>query len=311
MGVRPRDFRLAAYRIAAAAASYAAMPLQPPAAPPPALERWWEELDPALVEKLALSAAVVAAFLALRFVGRRILMMAAPERPDARLRWHLRVGQLAFLVLAGGLLTVWAPELHSIALSALAIAAALVLAGKELIMCFSGSLVRTVSESYSVGDRIELDGMRGDVVRYGLLTTTLLEIGPAHQKTGRTVVFPNSLLLTGKLINETSTNAFVLHTFVVPVDFDDDWQGACALITEIAERVAGPHAAATSKHMAESARRHGLEAPNTEVVVSLQVPDPGRVNLLVRIPAPAREKGRLERVILREFLERRSAARGA
>ncbi|MBL7009454.1 MAG: mechanosensitive ion channel family protein, partial [Planctomycetes bacterium] len=165
--------------------------------------------------------------------------------------------------------------------------------------------------SYSVGDRIEIDGMRGDVIRYGLLTTTLLEIGPAHQKTGRTVVFPNSMLLSNRLVNETSTHAYVLHTFVVPVGLDQNWQQAERDLLEIARGHAGHHREAALRHMGDSARRHGLEAPNVEAVVSLQIPEAGKLNLLVRIPAPALEKGRLERLILREFLQRRHPERPA
>jgi hypothetical protein len=36
--------------------------------------------------------------------------------------------------------------------------------------------------------------------------------------------------------------------------------------------------------------------------VSIQLPEPGRVTLLARIPCPARKKGRMEQTILRRFL---------
>lgn len=36
--------------------------------------------------------------------------------------------------------------------------------------------------------------------------------------------------------------------------------------------------------------------------VSIQVPDPSKIHLLVRLAAPARRKGRIEQAIIRRFL---------
>ena len=155
------------------------------------------------------------------FVVRALLlrMIRARERlADAdRLRWDLRIGQAGALVLLLGLVIIWAPQLRFLALSAVAIAAALVIASKELLMCLSGTMLRASVDSYSVGDRIEVNGMRGDVVSYGALATTLLEVGPSHQHAGRSVVFPNSRLLSQPVIDETFTDEYMSSVAVTSI----------------------------------------------------------------------------------------------
>lgn len=159
---------------------------------------------------------------------------------------------------------------------------------------------------YSIGDRIEIQELRGDVVDFSLFTTTLLEVGPgdfSHQHTGRAVVIPNSLLLTNPVVNETYTDEFVLHTMVVPLGPDEDWRRAEAALIDAAHHECKPFLEDAKKHFERINRETGLEAPSTEPRVSVRVPEPGRIDLLLRVPVPARRKGRVEQAILRRFLD--------
>ena len=177
--------------------------------------------------------------------------------------WGWRL--LSALVTASlGLLVIWISELKTLALSAVAVAAALALSGKELIMCLSGATLRTMSGSYSVGDRIEVGGLRGDVVAYGMLSTTIMEIGPAHQATGRAVTFPNSTLLASPVINETSTGEYVLHSFQVHLAEGDEWKICEEILHAVADEASRPHREAARRHFEELQAEHGISAPNVE-----------------------------------------------
>ena len=71
----------------------------------------------------------------------------------------LKTGLL--LLLLFGAIAIWAQELRTLALSFVAIAAAIVVATKELLMCLSGTLLRSSSRNVSLGDRVEIAGVRG------------------------------------------------------------------------------------------------------------------------------------------------------
>ena len=224
---------------------------------------------------------------------------------DLRRRWQVQIRNLTLLIFLLGLIIIWAEELQTIALSAVAVAAALVIATKELIMCISGTLLEGSAKSFRVGDRIEVGNHRGDVYDQTLLTTTLLEVGPGQrsaQYTGRAIVVPNSLFLTSAVVNETFTEAFILHTFVIPLQLDDDWQSAERALLDAANHACSTYLDEARKHLEKVTKARDLHQLSVEPRVTLRVPEPGRLDLIVRMPVPARRRGRIEQMVLRRAL---------
>ena len=135
-------------------------------------------------------------------------------------RWVVVSRNLTLIACLIGLISVWAAQIQTLALSMFAIAAAIVLATKELIMCLSGSLLRSLTKQYSVGDYIEIGGLRGRVVDINLFNTLMMQIGPnilVGQLSGKTVSFPNSLLLAQSVQRDNILGPYVIHTFDIPV----------------------------------------------------------------------------------------------
>jgi hypothetical protein len=81
-----------------------------------------------------------------------------------------------------------------------------------------------------------------------------------------------------------------------------DWQGADRRLQAVARRVCGEWIAPARRQREELSREHGLTPPSVEPKVSLQVADEDTLRLLVRVPTPHRQKGRVEQESLREFL---------
>ncbi len=261
--------------------------------------------DREVVRHIVFTLVLVVGLVVLRSLTLRALRVRGVAPRDYR-RWvaSTRNSLLFISVLAIGV--IWAAELRAVALSLVAVAAALVLATKELILCVSGAFVRTLSGAFEIGDRIEIGGYRGDVLDTNLFTTTVLEIGPktwTQQQTGRAVVIPNAMFLTGPVINETFTRAFVLHTFTVPSEKGPRWREAEAQLTKLAQQHCAPFLEEAKAHFSRMSREHGMETPTVEPVITLQFDDEDKFSFVVRIPAPVRRKGRIEQEILRGFLE--------
>jgi small-conductance mechanosensitive channel len=240
-----------------------------------------------------------------RIVAARGASKAKRMSEDLRRRWMIQVRNLTFLVIVLGLTIIWAEELQTFALSAVAVAAALVIATKELIMCVSGTLLEGSAKSFRVGDRVEVGPHRGDVYDQTLLTTTLLEVGPgqaAAQYTGRAVVLPNSIFLSQPVVNETFTEAYILHTVVVPVSMDDNWQQAERALLQAADEACAEYIAEARQHMEKVTKARGLHPLSVEPRVTLRLPEPGRLDLLLRMPVPAKRRGRVEQTVLRRAL---------
>jgi small-conductance mechanosensitive channel len=226
--------------------------------------------------------------------------------PNAEMRrkWIVQTKNTAILLGLVGLLFIWGDELKTFAVSLVAIAVALVVATKELILCVLGGIFKAGTHVFAIGDRIEINGMRGDVIDHNLINTTLYEIGPGkdlHQFTGRVVVIPNSKFFTEPIINETTTGNYVLHNFKVPFKREDNWKQAREDLLKASSEVCESYLSDAKKQFQSFGKKEGIEVPSVDPRVSLAYPEPGRIDLVVRVPAPNTRKGKVEQAILARY----------
>ena len=224
---------------------------------------------------------------------------------EAKRRWVVTTRNSMVFVIMIGLVVIWAHELQAFAVSIVALAAALVLATKELILCLSGAALRVGGKVYGVGDRIQIAGHRGVVLDHDMFATKLLEIGPgqsSHLYTGRVTVFPNSLLFTNALVKENPGQEYGLYTLVVPLRSERDWQRAEKALLAAAKAECGPFMEEAARHMKLLEQTNLLEAPSPEPRITIQLPEPGKIQLVLRFPAPDRGRSRVEQAILRRYL---------
>lgn len=224
---------------------------------------------------------------------------------DAKRRLMVQVKNTSYLLFAFLLFVIWAAELRTFAVSLVAIAAALVIATKEILLCIMGGILRTTNQLFSVGDRIEIGDARGDVIDHNFLVTKLYEIGPGkefHQFTGRVVNIPNSAFLSQAVINETAVGSYVLHVFRVTLPYDQEIKSKYERLLAIASEVCSEYMDEAHHHFARLSRKEGLEMPNLQprITVSLNAKD--SVDYVVRVPVKSGLKGRIEQLILLRFL---------
>jgi len=264
--------------------------------------------DRTLLRNAIASLVLLIVILTLRVALLRRVKTSDWADADTKLRWRSQVRHATLAVLALGLFLIWGSELRTLALSLVAVAVALVVATKELILCVMGAILRASTSSYSVGGRIELAGLHGDVIATGVLTTTILETGPAHQRTGRSLIVPNSLLLASPVINETfSGERVLLHVVKVPVALDHNWKRAEAALLDAATSVTAEFAEEVRSSLTAVAESHRLDPVESRRSAGPQVfvglPEAGKLELSVRVPTPVRAKGEIEQRILRRYLE--------
>jgi len=242
-------------------------------------------------------------------IVRALIVRAISKNPtlsmEAKRRWVVSVRNSMVFVLLVGLVVIWAHELQAFAVSLVALAAALVLATKELLLCWSGAALRVGGKVYSVGDRIQIAGYRGVVLDHDIFATKLLEIGPgqaSHLYTGRVTVFPNSLLFTNALVKENPVQEYGLYILVIPLKDKDDWRDAERHLLDAAKAECTLFMEEAGRQMKLLEQTNLLEAPSPEPRVTIQLSEPGRINLVLRFPAPDRGRSRIEQAILRRYL---------
>lgn len=236
----------------------------------------------------------------LRAVASRFIKKKVQSRELQR-RWLVQTRNGFILLLLLGLIFIWGEALRTFALSVVAIAVAFVVATKELIVCVTGSIIKTGAGSFNIGDRIQVKDFRGDVIDQNILATTILEVGPGkltHQRTGRMTVIPNSLFVSEPVVNESYTHDFVLHVFTVPFKREEDWRMAQEEFLKSAKKHCKPYLKEARTHMEQLSQEKGLDVPTADPRVTVQVPTAGEIHLIVRVPVKATQRSFIEQTIL-------------
>lgn len=258
--------------------------------------------DQLLLRDVIATLVLFATVFGLRHAALRFIRGKLPKHDHLQLRWASQIRGFAYAILAFGIFAIWAAELQALAVSFVVLAMAFVWATKETLACVQGAIYRVSTNAFTVGDRINVEGIRGDVIDHGLLSTLVLEVGQGHQRTGRTINIPNSLLMTSPVLNESLAGEYMLHVMEIPADRSSDLAELEQRTLAAAREACADFLDDVRRPIALRYRRHGLNPPIVDPRITYQVVDKNTVNLLLRIPTPIRLERDVEQRVLRAVL---------
>ncbi len=196
------------------------------------------------------------AFLVLLWLLRRVAN--AVVRELLRGRYNKRVwfwtGQGINLVTAVlfilGLLAIWFDNPNRLATAVGLVTAGVAFALQKLITAWAGYFVILRSQIFSVGDRIKMGGVRGDVIELGFIHTTIMEMGQppsiqdaptpvwvkSRQYTGRIVTVTNDKVFEEPVYNYTRDFPYLWEEISIPISYTTDRDRAEQILLECADR---------------------------------------------------------------------------
>ena len=152
-----------------------------------------------LTHKLLFTALIIAV---ITIVRRIILSQVRGDDffvTETQRKWMSRTKNGTFILMLVIVFALWRSEISEFAFSLTAIAVAIVVASKEIILCFTGSIQRASSRSFRIGDWIEVGKICGEVIEHNMMATVIQEIDLHHGQyhyTGKTATLPNSMFFT-------------------------------------------------------------------------------------------------------------------
>ncbi len=196
-------------------------------------------LSQANLAKLLLSIGAVLALVLLRRGLRIALKLLAPGESKraiiARFWGHqiINLGTLGSVLVA--LASIWFDDPARLATAFGLFGAGLAFALQRVVTALAGYVVILNSGLFAIGDRINMGGVRGDVLRLGFMQTTLMEMGVApgsdagpavwvksRQFTGRIVTVSNAKIFEDPVYNYTRDFPFIWEELHLPVRYGDD-----------------------------------------------------------------------------------------
>lgn len=109
---------------------------------------------------------------------------------------------------------------------------------QELILSIAGSFYIFFVKVYKPGDRIEINGIKGDVIDIDSIYTTMMEIGQwvtSDNYSGRIVKLSNAFVFKGAVYNYSKDFPFVWDEFNLPIRYGSDIELAKQIVIAVAQ----------------------------------------------------------------------------
>jgi len=217
------------------------------------------------------------------------------------------VAAVVFLLLLG----IWVSELKSVAISLAAFAAALLLVGKELVMCFLGAFMRMVMRPFQLGDLVEIGPYGGEVIDMDVMSTTLVEVAQSRQYTGFTVQVPNSMLLTTAVRNHSQAGAYTLDTVRIPLEVGVSPDEVEAQLVKVARQACEGFMDEAGRTLRRYGDMRFVDLSQFEPRVMFEPIDVNRFDAIVRFPVPVSARLPVAQQIVRGYYQQPAQKKGA
>jgi small-conductance mechanosensitive channel len=149
-----------------------------------------------------------------------------------------------------GFVSIWFDNPANLTTAVGLVSAGLAFALQKVVTSLAGYFVILRGATFTVGDRITMGGVRGDVVALGFFQTTIMEMGqpPAVQNadpaiwvqsrqfTGRVVTVANSTIFDEPVYNYTREFPFIWEEMRLPIAYREDRDKAEQILLEAAHK---------------------------------------------------------------------------
>ena len=241
--------------------------------------------------KLVLSLVFIAVLLVGGAVLRGLvgLIYRHTDRAGVQTKFWTRqaINLLIAVILILGLLSIWFNDPTRLATAFGLMSAGLAFALQQVVTSLAGYFVILRGSTFTVGDRISMGGVRGDVLRLGFIQTTIMEMGqppsvqgadPAmwvksRQFTGRIVTVSNAKIFSEPVFNYSRDFPFIWEEMVIPITFKADRDRAETIMLDAARRHAVDPDALAAEAKADLQQRFGVEPVELDPHVFYRITD--------------------------------------
>jgi small-conductance mechanosensitive channel len=230
--------------------------------------------SPQNAKKLLFTLVFIAGVVVLNYVLRGLAKLIVGGFKNERVIFWTQQGiRLAMaLLLFFGIASIWFSDPARLATALGLVTAGVAFALQKVITSFAGYLVILRGKTFSVGDRIVMGGVRGDVIALGFMQTTIMEMGqpppvqnaePAmwvksRQYTGRIVTVTNDKIFDTPVFNYTRDFPFIWEELSLPITYKDDRAKAEQVLLQSAERCTIKLSEMSEEHIREMERRYQI-----------------------------------------------------
>jgi len=170
------------------------------------------------------------------------------------------------------LIVVFSDKLAGLTVALGVAGAGIAFALQEVIASFAGWLAILFGGFYKTGDRVQLGGVKGDVMDIGVLRTTIMETGQwveGDLYNGRIVLIANSYVFKEPVFNYSGDFPFLWDEIKIPIQYGSNYDKTKIILQKIGAEVAGDLTQRSKDKWTKMQNKYLLEDAQTEPMVSL------------------------------------------
>jgi small-conductance mechanosensitive channel len=197
-----------------------------------------------------------------------------PKIKDSNNRFRAKkIGSFAGYLLTIVLLAiVYSDKLGGLTVALGVAGAGIAFALQEVIVSFAGWIALMLINMYKIGDRIQLAGVKGDVMDIGVLRTSIMELGQwvdGDLYTGRIVTVANSFIFKEPVYNYSGDFPFLWDEIKIPIQYGSNYEKAENILNTAGVEVAEDLTERSQEKWLTMQDKYRLEAAQTSPMVSL------------------------------------------
>ena len=257
-----------------------------------------------LAENLIYTAAAFVLLFLFKLLTSRIVCR---KMEDDKRRYHARktITYVYTALLIAVLGSIWFQGMASLSTFLGLASAGLAVALHDGIANIAGFFFIEARKPFRVGDRIQIDAYKGDVIDIRLFQFSIVEVGnwvDADQSTGRIIHVPNSLALKTPLSNYHIGFEYIWNEVPVLITFESDWKKAKSILLAIGKENAEYLSQGAQAQIRRAAKKYLIVAGALTPTVYTTVKDSG-VLLTIRYLVDPRERRRTEQKVWEDILD--------
>lgn len=195
---------------------------------------------------------------------------------DRRYRVRKMVIAAAYIFILIFITVLFADRLKHVGFAVGLFGAGVVVALQDVIASFGGFIAIEFSNLYRVGDRIQVNETKGDVLDISVMRTTIMETGnwvSGDLYNGRLARVPNSAVLKGLVFNYSQGFRFVWDEIKIRLTSGSDHERARAMLLRVAIETVSEYLVEAQGSWERIVENYRIENPLLEPMVTLQARD--------------------------------------
>ena len=195
---------------------------------------------------------------------------------DSRYRARKVSGFLGYFLTIVLVTLVFSDKLGGLTIALGVAGAGIAFALQEVIASFAGWMVVMFGGFYKTGDRVQLGGIKGDVMDIGILRTTIMETGQwvdGDLYNGRIVLVANSFVFKEPVYNYSGDFPFLWDEIKIPIQYGSNYEKTKNILLNVGKEVIGDFSEKSLEKWTYLQSKYRLEDAQTEPMVSLVAND--------------------------------------